>query len=109
MLMITRSGSSDLSPDRRYLATLNIRQGIAMYDMQTREICMEALLDQGSSAAPLPILYIHKGNAVVTGTKTGKVRIWNADGKQPFHMQKLVHGNTLHSLGPSQSPLTSCI
>lgn len=86
------SGSADVSPDYRYLAVLRIRQGLAVFDLHTRDLCEEMPLDMGPHAVPLPIQYIHDGAAIATGSNTGKVRLWNTDGQKPCQMQKLVHG-----------------
>lgn len=56
--------------------------------MLTREIP----LDIGLCAVPLPVIYVHAGHAIVTGTNTGKVRIWDADDEVHSQIQKLPHG-----------------
>ncbi|KZV62533.1 WD40 repeat-like protein [Peniophora sp. CONT] len=87
---IAGCGRSDLSADQHFLAIHNIRRGISIYNMSLRTLCEEMPLDQSTNAVLLSIKYVHGGCALATGSSTGKVRIWNANGGLS-QIQKLVH------------------
>ncbi|KAH9917208.1 uncharacterized protein B0H18DRAFT_884063, partial [Fomitopsis serialis] len=84
-----RIGRSSLSQNKKVLVVSNLHDGFDMYRLSGQlHLCTfktKALMN-----IPLPVLFIHDGRAVLTGSDTGCVSIY--DCATTLVMQALAHG-----------------
>ncbi|KAI0725237.1 hypothetical protein BC629DRAFT_1578226, partial [Irpex lacteus] len=69
------AGSCDLSPDGATLATSNCRGSFEVYPFETGR--HKTLQVSGEERRPLPVLFVHHGHALITGSSAGKARLWD--------------------------------
>ncbi|KAH7917003.1 hypothetical protein BV22DRAFT_1135792 [Leucogyrophana mollusca] len=81
----TLVGSTSLSPDHRFLAVSNLSTGFDIYDLHTGAPVLN-LSHDASLALQVPVRFIHRGFAVLGGSTTGDVRIWDAGTGQHLHV-----------------------
>jgi WD40 repeat protein len=74
-LCISR-GHTSLSPDYKYLAVSNLRTGFDLYRLETGEPlgCLRQVISAGLR---VPVKYIHSGFAVMGGSTSGQLNIWD--------------------------------
>ncbi|KAH9914567.1 WD40-repeat-containing domain protein [Fomitopsis serialis] len=85
-------GHSAISPGFRFIAVHNLRDGVHLYSMGGHEQRPRRLLrftDQPLPRIALQTAFIHEGRAVVCGTSTGDVCIWQTGTGELF--QSLSH------------------
>ncbi|KAI0027504.1 hypothetical protein K488DRAFT_74484 [Vararia minispora EC-137] len=72
-------GACTLSPDRKYLAVQTMQPAmLGIYSTLARDpVVLDIKLERCPKATPLPVLFIHQGRALLTGSRLGKVRIWD--------------------------------
>ncbi|KAA1478727.1 WD40 repeat-like protein [Dentipellis sp. KUC8613] len=73
----TAIGSTSLSPSGRYLAVSNIRSGFDVYDLQTNSPVRSYRHTTGKDL-PVPVLFVHEGFAIMGGSGSGEVDVWDA-------------------------------
>ncbi|RDX51813.1 WD40 repeat-like protein [Lentinus brumalis] len=87
-------GGSALSPDYRHIALYNAVDGVDLYvagQGVKQEARIKYLLDKPpQSKHQLQVQFIHAGQALVCGTTTGTVRLWETGSGEI--LQELAHG-----------------
>lgn len=83
------SGDSALSPDQMSLAISNVSTaGFEIHnlleDKPSKRFSYERSVP--STKPCLPVLFIHKGHAILGGSSTGKPGLWAADLEYPIHL-----------------------
>ncbi len=72
------SASASLSPNGTHIAVSNVVRGFDVYKVQSEEpLASFDLQDRSALGAPVPVLFIHEGHALVGGSITGKVDLWD--------------------------------
>ena len=93
-MLITRSASASVSDDGHLLAISNLTTGFDIYNVIS-SAPVRCLRQRIGQPFPVPVLFVHGGQALLTGSTTGDVRLWstasgqlhrgfNADGKPIF-------------------------
>ncbi|KAH7904641.1 WD40-repeat-containing domain protein [Hygrophoropsis aurantiaca] len=83
-------GFASLSPDQRALLVSNLSEGTDMYSLgQSRPIRSFKYAVDSQANFPVEALFLHDGAAVVSGSPTGEVNIWDAVTGE--HRQTLTH------------------
>ena len=92
------SARTHLSDNARYIAVSSLGKGFDVYDVQSG--APKCSFPHGTGEKYLlPVLFIHGGNAIIGGTTTGTVNVW--DVSQSLIIQELSHeGKICH---PSSS------
>ncbi|KIP01816.1 hypothetical protein PHLGIDRAFT_326339 [Phlebiopsis gigantea 11061_1 CR5-6] len=70
-------GSASLSPDGSLLAISNLKTGFDLYDMSSDAPFSTFDIEEGHEGYQLPVLFIHNGHALIGGSRSGQVRIWD--------------------------------
>jgi COMPASS component SWD3 len=89
-------GHTSLSPDYKYLAVSNLRTGFDLYHLETGEPqgCLQQAI---STSLRVPVKYIHSGFAIMGGSTSGQLNIW--DFSTHKILQTLMHdGIHLHDV-----------
>ncbi|OBZ65024.1 hypothetical protein A0H81_14977 [Grifola frondosa] len=84
-------GSSALSPDRSSIIIHNVQEGLHLYSIGYLKNQSPILRNYKFEAAPrkkyrLQVAYLHQGQAVVCGTTTGNVCIWETASGDIFQL-----------------------
>ncbi|KAG1882173.1 WD40-repeat-containing domain protein [Suillus subluteus] len=89
MSIKTLSGHTSLSPDYKYLAVSNLRTGFDLYQLETGEPwgCLRQAIN---TSLRVPVKYIHSGFAVMGGSTSGQLNIWD------FSTRKILQTLTHH-------------
>ncbi|KAG1908671.1 uncharacterized protein F5891DRAFT_974016 [Suillus fuscotomentosus] len=76
MSIKTLFGHTSLSPDHKYLAVSNLCTGFYLYQLETGEPwgCLQQAISAGLW---VPVKYIHGGFAVMGGSTSGQLNIWD--------------------------------
>lgn len=99
------SGTSSLSPDHRNLLVFNLQNGLDLYNLGDN-IPIQSYRSparQETYDVPLGVAFLHNGTAVVCGSQSGNVVVWNtATGIQ---LQSLEHqGVPVQAISARQLP-----
>lgn len=73
----------------------NLITGFDLYSLQSEEPYRAFSHGDGTSF-PVPVRFIHGGNAIVTGSTSGKVQLWDVSSGRPLH--SLVASRTFSSI-----------
>ncbi|KAH9941080.1 hypothetical protein B0H21DRAFT_870178 [Amylocystis lapponica] len=79
-------GSCSVSPDNDFLAICNISRGFDVYEIPAGQLRSTLEIPNEHPEMPLPVLYVHGGTMLLSGSRFGKVRLWKTDGT---HWQSL--------------------
>lgn len=82
------SARTDLSPDHRFVAVSNVSTGFDVYELKTSAPVRNLLHKTGGKHC-LPVLYAHYGQALVGGSPSGIVALWDA--KSGTRLHNLTH------------------
>jgi hypothetical protein len=83
------SGDSALSPDQMSLAISNVpTAGFEIHDLLGDQPSKRFSYERSvpSTKLCLPVLFIHKGHAILGGSSAGKPGLWAADLEYPIHL-----------------------
>ncbi|KAH7903819.1 WD40-repeat-containing domain protein [Hygrophoropsis aurantiaca] len=83
----TLVGDTSLSPDYRHLVVSNLCTGFDVYDLEVSAPIM-TLTHDVKRRLPVPVLFIHRGNAILGGSTSGKASLWTSAGK---HLHTFPH------------------
>ena len=74
------SGFASLSPDNKLLALCNNAAGeFFVYETASQVFKCRLKSPTEIMTQVLPVLFVHDGTALITGSMTGKIRLWNYD------------------------------
>ncbi|RPD60320.1 WD40 repeat-like protein [Lentinus tigrinus ALCF2SS1-6] len=78
--------SSSLSPNGAYMAISDPARGFTIYDLDAAKAIRTFEHDIGGSERAVPVLFVHGGHAILSGSMVGRVNIWyiNASFKLPY-------------------------
>ncbi|KAG1883713.1 WD40-repeat-containing domain protein [Suillus subluteus] len=85
--------STTISPDHHLLAVSNLMHGFDIYNLETYAI-EGRVFNEISTGHVVPVLFIHHGCAVIGGSATGTVRMWDVDSTNFMHA--LEHGGSAY-------------
>ncbi|KAH9896046.1 WD40-repeat-containing domain protein [Cubamyces lactineus] len=86
--------SSSLSPDGSNIAVANMVNGFDVYDLDTGAVVL-SLFHKVGKEYPVPVQYVHGGNAILGGSTVGMLDLWYVEGTLSRKMQTLsAHYNT---------------
>ena len=104
---LSSSARTHLSDNARYIAVSSLGKGFDVYDVQSG--APKCSFPHGTGEKYLlPVLFIHGGNAIVGGTTTGTVNVW--DVSQSLLIQELSHEGKIGTrVLPSLHLRSSCI
>ena len=88
ILNIFLSCNTSLSPDHQLLAISNMSTGFDIYDLDSDEPVMSMTHAIRKQIGP-PVLFVHGGQALLGGSSTGRVDLWDVDSGRRLH--SLVH------------------
>ncbi|KAH9920393.1 uncharacterized protein B0H18DRAFT_861788, partial [Fomitopsis serialis] len=83
-----RIGRSSLSQDKEVLVVSNLHDGFDLYRLRDQRH-LRTFKAKASINIPLPALFIHDGKAVLTGSDTGRVSVYDCG--TTLVMQVLAH------------------
>ncbi|OSD01991.1 WD40 repeat-like protein [Trametes coccinea BRFM310] len=78
--------SSSLSPDGSHIAVANLVSGFDVYDLYTGATVLSLFHEVGEEF-PVPVLYVHGGNAILGGSTAGVLDLWYVEGTLSRKMQ----------------------
>lgn len=84
------SGSSALSPDGCRLITHNLKDGLDLYQLSPQEHLHHFKYRSASEDYVVSTAFLHGGTAVIGGSSSGEVLIWETNSREIF--QVLGHG-----------------
>ncbi|KAI0325699.1 WD40 repeat-like protein, partial [Cubamyces sp. BRFM 1775] len=67
--------SSSLSPDALHIAVANLVNGFDVYNLDMGSIVL-SLFHKVGKGYPVPVLYVHGGNAILGGSTAGVLDLW---------------------------------
>ncbi|KAI0658042.1 WD40-repeat-containing domain protein [Cubamyces menziesii] len=80
--------SSSLSPDGFNIAVANMVNGFDVYDLDTGAVVL-SLFHKVGKEYPVPVQYVHGGNAILGGSTVGMLDLWYVEGTLSRKMQTL--------------------
>jgi WD40 repeat protein len=90
LILCTTSGYAALSHNARYLIVSNMNIGMNLYALGEKEPLQSFLQPTNTGINfPLGVSFLHRGRAVICGSQTGSVKIW--DTLTGEHLQTLEH------------------
>ncbi|KAH7920025.1 WD40 repeat-like protein [Leucogyrophana mollusca] len=90
-ISISSSGHAALSPDRRYVLVSNLNNGLDLYPIGKSNVLQAYRYPaHADKNFPFTVDFLQDGDAVVCGSPSGKVAVWNT--KTGVHVQTLSHG-----------------
>lgn len=78
--MLGPSGDCDLHPDGSTLAISNCRGAFEIYRFQSGK--RKTLYPPKEEHRPLPLVFVQAGSSLLTGSATGKARLWDLASKR---------------------------
>lgn len=82
-------GSSALSPDRKRLLVHNLNDGLDIYEISLKAAAFKKEIQfqgNGNTRSPVRVSFLHGGDAVVSGTQTGVISVWESDTGEQFQV-----------------------
>ncbi|KAH9855123.1 WD40-repeat-containing domain protein [Lenzites betulinus] len=91
-------GGAAISPNHRFVALYNLKDGVDIYVLGAQSKAKSKRLykfdKSPSSRHRLQVEFVHRGHAIVSGTTSGKVAVWEMSTGELF--QTLEHGGKYH-------------
>ncbi|KAI0709982.1 WD40-repeat-containing domain protein [Earliella scabrosa] len=72
----THIAGSSISPDGTLIALSIMGHGFDLYDLDTGD-CVASFPDQSNGLRTIPVLLVHGGHALLTGSTEGSATLWN--------------------------------
>ena len=81
------SGSSSLCSKLNVLVVNTLQDGLFLYKLGGRTAIRRwTVVEDAEARRPLSVSFLHGGKAIVSGTNTGNVAIWNASSKDLYQV-----------------------